>query len=99
MYIVRDIFNLKYGHYRDAKALMDDIAQKGLLKDMKQPRMLTDFTGDAYRLILEQAFDSLDEYEKSLTGNLNQSEWQQWYMKFKEHVNSGYREILKQVML
>ena len=98
MYIVRDIFHLKFGHYRDAKALFDDIVQKGLLKDMPQPRLLTDFTGDAYRLILEASFDSLDAYEKSLSGNLNQNEWQQWYMKFKEHVERSYREILKQVM-
>ena len=98
MYIVRDIFHLKFGHYRDAKALMDDVFQKGLLKDMQQPRILTDFTGDAYRLILESSFDSLDAYEKSLTGSMNQNEWQQWYTKFKEHVERSYREILKQVI-
>ncbi len=74
MYIVRDIFHLKFGHYRDAKALMDEVAQKGLLKDMKEPRVLTDFTGDAYRMILENSFDSLDAYEKSLTGSMNQNE-------------------------
>lgn len=60
--------------------------------------MLTDFTGDAYRLILEASFDTLDEYEKSLTGNMSQNDWQQWYLKFKEHVERSYREILKQVM-
>jgi hypothetical protein len=86
MYIVRDIFHLKFGHYRDAKALMDEIVQKGLMNDMNDPRVLTDFTGDAYRLILESSFDSLGDYEKSLTGNLNQSQWQQWYIKFNEHV-------------
>ncbi len=98
MYIVRDIFHLKYGHFRDAKSLLDEVIQKGLIKDVPQRRMLTDFTGDAYRLILEQGFESLEAYEKSLTGNLDQSEWQQWYLKFKEHVERGHREILKQVM-
>ena len=98
MYIVRDIFHLKYGHYRDAKALLDDLLHKGLLQDMKQPRVLTDFTGDAYRLILESGFDSLDAYEKFLTENLNQHQWQEWYMKFKEHIERSHREILKQVM-
>ncbi len=98
MYIVSDIFHLKFGHYRDAKALMDELAQKGLLKDMKEPRVLTDFTGDAYRLILENGFDSLADYEKSMKENLSQSEWQQWYMQFKEHVERSHREILKRVM-
>jgi len=98
MYVVRDIFHLKFGHFRDAKALIDEVSQRGLLVNMNQPRVLSDFTGDAYRLILESSFDSLDAFEKSLTGSMNQNEWQQWYTKFKEHVDRSYREILKQVI-
>jgi hypothetical protein len=98
MYIVRDIFHLKFGHYKDAKALMDEVVQKGLLKDMNNAHVLTDFTGDAYRLILESSFDSLAEYEQSLTGSMGQADWQQWYTKFKEQVDHGHREILKQVI-
>jgi len=31
-------------------------------------------------------------------GSMNQNEWQQWYMKFKEHVERSHREILKRVI-
>ena len=59
MYIVRDIFHLKFGHYRDAKALMDEARAKNMFPEAKSFRMLSDFTGDAYRLIMEEGYDTL----------------------------------------
>lgn len=97
-YITRDIFHLKYGHYRDVKELLEEARKDGLLPEGKAQRVLTDFTGDAYRLILEEGFDSLAEFERELTGELMKDGWQQWYKRFKEHVESGHREILKQIM-
>lgn len=98
MFIVRDIFHLKFGHYKDVKALFDEAKNKNMLPDAQGLRALTDFTGDSYRFIMEAEFDSLSAYEKSLGGSMNQSEWQQWYENFKSHVVSSHREILKQVM-
>lgn len=97
-YLTRDIFHLKYGHYRDVKELLDEARREGLLPEGKAQRVLTDFTGDAYRLILEQGFDSLAEFERELTGELMKDGWQPWYKRFREHVESGHREILKQIM-
>ncbi|XZF16058.1 hypothetical protein ACTHGU_07960 [Chitinophagaceae bacterium MMS25-I14] len=98
MFIVRDIFQLKFGHYRDAKLLLDEASGKGMLPKAKAMRVLTDFTGDAYRLIMEAGFDSLADYEQSLGGSMSQPEWQSWYEAFKQHVRSSHREILKVVM-
>lgn len=95
MFIVRDIFSLKYGHYRPVKALMDEAKSKNMFSEMKHMRMLTDFTGDAYRMILEAGHDSLADYEKSMSQETGQAEWRSWYEKFMEHVNSGHREILR----
>ncbi len=97
MYIVRDIFQLKFGHYRDVKALMDEAASKKMFAEHPTNRVLTDFTGDAYRLILEQGFGSLEEYEKTIATEMGKAEWANWYMRFKEHVVSSHREILRQV--
>jgi predicted ester cyclase len=97
-YLTRDIFHLKYGHYRDVKELLEEARKEGLLPEGKAQRVLTDFTGDAYRLILEEGFDSLAEFERELTGELMKDGWQQWYKRFREHVESGHREILKQIM-
>jgi hypothetical protein len=97
-FLVRDIFQLKFGQYRAAKKLLDEAVEKKLLPPSQQARVLTDFTGDAYRLVFEEGFDSLSDYETSLTSELNAGEWQAWYEKFKPLVEKSHREILRQVM-
>jgi len=59
---------------------------------------LTAKSRDAYRLIFEQSWDSLAEFEQTLSSAMNADEWQKWYKKFRAHVKRSYREILKQVM-
>lgn len=98
MYIVRDIFNLKYGHFRPVKALMEEAMKMGMMPKSKSNRMLSDFTGEAYRLIMENGFDSLSDFEKELSTDMSKPEFQEWYKKFTEHVESGHREILKVVV-
>ena len=98
MYIVRDIFHLKFGHYKGAKALLDEAKTRKMMPEAQNQRVLTDFTGDSYRLIMEEGFDSLADYEKSMGSDINQKDWQEWYERFKPLVESSHREILKQVM-
>jgi hypothetical protein len=98
MYIVRDIFQLHFGAYKEAKALLDEAYSKGILPEAKSSRILSDFTGDAYRLVFEEGYDSLLEYEKSLGESMGKANWKKWYEKFKQHVASSHREILKQVI-
>ena len=97
MFIIHDIFRLHYGHYREAKALLDEAHKSGLLPEAKSTRIMTDFTGDAYRLIFEEGHESLADYEKNLLDSMQKEEWKRWYEKFKPHVASGHREILKQI--
>lgn len=98
MYIIRDIFHLRFGAFKEAKALLDDAYGRGLLPDAKSARVLSDFTGDAYRLIFEEGYDTLAEYEQSLQQSMSKAEWKKWYEKFKPLVESSHREILKQVI-
>ncbi|GAB4092659.1 ester cyclase [Flaviaesturariibacter terrae] len=96
-YTVRDAFHLRFGMFREAKELMVDAVDKGLIPNDSVTRVFTDFTGDAYRLILEKGFNSLGEYEQRLGGNMSQPGWQKWYAQFKPLVERSHREILKQV--
>lgn len=98
MYIVRDIFQLEFAHYKEAKMLLDEAYSHGLLPEAKASRILTDFTGDSFRLILEEGFDTLTDYEKSLADGIQKPAWKKWYDKFKSHVVSSHREILRQIM-
>ncbi|HEV2833462.1 MAG TPA: hypothetical protein VGW31_15890, partial [Hanamia sp.] len=63
MYIIRDIFQLHFGHFKAAKALLDEALKSGLMPNATSTRVLSDFTGDSYRLIFEEGHDSLTEYE------------------------------------
>lgn len=97
MYIIRDIFHLKFGHYKDVKSLLDEAKSKNMLPQAQSIRMLTDFTGDAYRLIMEEGYNTLADYEQSLSGTMAQTDWKDWYDRFKPHVERSHREILKQI--
>ncbi|MGC4103151.1 hypothetical protein [Ferruginibacter sp.] len=98
MFIVRDIFQLRFGAFKEAKTLLEEAYSKGLLPDAKSARVLSDFTGDSYRLIFEEGHDSLAAYEQSLTDSMGKADWKKWYERFKPLVESSQREILKLVM-
>lgn len=98
MYIVREIFHLQFGRYREAKALIDEGMQKHLLLQPSGSRILTDFTGEGYRLIIELPYATLADYETELKKELGGTGWKDWYEKFKALIRYSEREILKQVM-
>jgi len=97
MYVVRDIFQLKFGHFRPVKDMMAEARTNGMMPDSKGTRLLSDFTGNAYRFIFENSYDSLADYEKDMSSGMGKPEWQEWYKRFMEHVEGSHREILKTV--
>jgi hypothetical protein len=96
-YVVRDIFKLKFGHFRPVKELFQEAFDNNMAPEAKFSRILSDFTGDSYRLILETGYDSLMDYESNLSAGMAEPEWQAWYKRFMEHVESSHREILKEI--
>jgi len=97
MYIVREIFHLQFGRYKDAKALIDEATTNGLMPQTAGNRVLTDFTGESYRLIFESSYAALADFENELTKEMSTADWKQWYEKFKVLVRHSEREILKQI--
>ncbi|RXK60808.1 hypothetical protein ESA94_10125 [Lacibacter luteus] len=98
MFIVREIFHLQFGRYREAKQLLDEAMEKHLLSQPSGSRVLTDFTGEGYRLVLELPFETLAAYESELKKELNAAAWSEWYNRFKPLVRSSEREIMKRIM-
>jgi hypothetical protein len=98
MYVIREIFHLHFGRYREAKILLEEAMRKHLLLQPPGSRILTDFSGEGYRLIIELPYATLALYETDLKKELGESDWPAWYEKFKALVRSSEREILKQVM-
>ncbi|MGX7668729.1 hypothetical protein [Flavobacterium pedocola] len=97
MYIVREIFYLQFGRYKEAKALVDEAKSKGFMNPPDGGRLLTDFTGEGYRLIFEFPYKTLADFETDLAREMNAAEWKDWYERFKPFVRHSEREILKQV--
>lgn len=97
MFIVREIFHLQFGKYKEAKALTDEAISNGTLIFNAGARILTDFTGTGYRLIFESYYSTLADFEKDLAQELNAELWKEWYEKFKPLVQSSEREILKEI--
>jgi hypothetical protein len=95
MYTVRDVFHLKFGKFQEAKALFDDAKSKNMFPESSNMRILSDFTGHSYRLILENDHKSLADYEKEMSEGMGKGDWKTWYEKFKPLVHDSYREILK----
>jgi hypothetical protein len=92
MILVRDVFQLKFGKAREAQELWKEGFQI-IGKSSHQPdRILTDLSGNYYTLVLENTYDSLTQYESSMT-EIRNEEWRKWYRKFAELVESGHREI------
>lgn len=97
MFIIREIFHLHFGQYRKAKNLIDDAMRKKLLLQPKDMRLLTDFTGEGYRVIIELPYATLNEYEKELARELDGTGWKEWYEQFKPLVRFSEREILRRI--
>jgi len=98
MYIIREIFHLQFGRYREAKALIDEAIHNHLLLQPPGNRVLTDFTGEGYRLIIELPYATLAEYETDLKKELTGTGWKEWSERFKVITRYSEREILKQVI-
>jgi len=97
MFIIREIFHLQFGKYREAKALLDEAFQQQLVSQSPGSRILTDFTGEGYRLIMEMPYATLADFEKDLQTELAKSGWKEWYEKIKPYVRYSEREILRQI--
>jgi hypothetical protein len=93
MILVRDVFRLKFGKARDARALMKE-ATKLMPPEMAgRSRSMFDLTGPAYTLVWEMTVDSLAAWEKEMSEGMSDPAWREWYQKFVPLVDSSCREI------
>jgi hypothetical protein len=97
MIVVRNIFQLKFGKAKDAKALIKENEELMKKYGHTTPKFMTDLTGEFYTLVMETSYDSLSTFEKSSIEAMGAKEFDQWYSKFIPLVESGRREIFSLV--
>jgi hypothetical protein len=93
MILVRDVFRLKFGKAKEAKALMKEGVRIARKAGNAPSRQLIDLVGPYYTLVLESTHASLAAWESSMGNDMGAEEMAAWYERFKPLVESGYREI------
>ena len=95
MILVRDIFQVKFGKMKEAKAIWQEMTKLVSIPAGSQPsRLLTDLTGPYYTLVLESTFRDLKEYELRQPGGGDAgAKMGALYQKLVPLVDSGRREI------
>lgn len=93
MILVRDVFRLKFGKARDAKALMQE-SKKLMQPDMaSRSRVLFDLVGPSYTMVWEMTYTNLAAWESEMASGMNEAAWKEWYQKFILIIETSYREI------
>lgn len=97
MIVVRDIFQLQFGKAKEAIQLLergkDALQGTGYSVD----RILADVTGEYYTLVMESRVESLSAFEEALQKSRDRNEWQEVYRRLVPLVQSGRREIFREV--
>ncbi len=93
MILMRNVFQAKYGRGDDLVALMQGV--QGLLAKHggAQQRILTDLAGPFFTVIAEIEFESLADFERSFGEMFADPEFEQWFSRMPELVESGSREF------
>ncbi len=93
MILVRDVFRLKFGTAKEARALMKQGVEISAKAGLGIQRQLMDLAEPYYTLVLESTHASLAAWESAHASAQLGADWEAWYEKFKPLVESGYREI------
>ena len=93
MILVRDVFQLKFGKAKEARALLKERARIWKKLGRSAPRQLMDLTGPYYTLVLEATYESLSAWEATMHEIHGAREWGAWFERFQPLVESGHREI------
>lgn len=93
MILVRDVFQLKIGKAKEAKALFHEASAIMKKYDLPQGRALTDLTGPFYTFVWESTYANLAAWEGAMSDPRGAEEFGAWYQKFSPLIDGGHREI------
>jgi hypothetical protein len=93
MILVRDVFQLKLGKAKEAKALWKEAEALAKKYGHPQGRALTDLTGPFYTFVVETPYKNLADWENSMSDPRGVEEWGKWYERFAPLLAGGHREM------
>jgi hypothetical protein len=97
MVVERNEFRLKFGASAVALNLWKDYLNVVQNEDKKiRVRILTDISGPAYTLIVEQIHETFSEAEPTRCRLVQRSDWKAFYQKFIPLCDHSHRTFYKQ---
>lgn len=92
MILVRDTFQVKFGHMDAMLDVIKEATESGA--DIGSfTRVLTDASGKMFTLIIESKVESIDAYRKELMERFGSSQSIDFMKRTEPHIESGQREF------
>jgi len=96
MIIERNVFHLKFGKAKEARALWKDYLDLVKKKDPSMEiRLLTDLTGTGYTLVIEIHIKSFIDITPVIAHMVSTAEWRTFYDQFIPLCESAERRMYK----
>jgi hypothetical protein len=92
MYLVRQVFQVKFGHMEEVLAALKTASESGQ-RPSDNIRILTDVTGNNFTLVFETKAESLDAYWEDLQASFQDPEMAAQTNTLMQYMESGQREI------
>lgn len=92
MILVRQVFQVKYGHMDKVLAALKSMAESGQPTGMVS-RVLTDISGKNFTLVFESTAESMDAYWSALQTSFQDPEMAAQMGTFIDYIESGHREF------
>ena len=93
MILVRDVFRLRFGKAKEAKAIWKEGAEIESKLGYGPSRGMVDLTGQYYTFVMESTYENLASFEQAMQEVMSSPEFSAWYQRFVPLVESGHREI------
>lgn len=91
MFVVRDVFQAKYGRGNELVTLLKEFFPK--VGQDRVYRILTDASGPFFTVVTEVEASSLDEWEQMVAKVFALPEFGEWFDRMMPLVESGRREF------
>lgn len=92
MILVRQVFQVKYGHMDDVLGVIKAAAESGQTSS-SVTRVLTDISGNNFTLVFETKAESVDAFWSDMQANFKDPEMAAQAEPLMKYVESGYREF------
>lgn len=95
MLIVRDVFQVKWGHSNDVVAIFKELRAKwqGRGGGGFAVRILTDASGPFFNVVTESEVESLAAWEEYIKVGFADPDFAAWFAKSMELIEGGRREF------